>query len=694
MKRSHQLLITVCLFIGLSTVSAINSKDFNNYFRLLPAPQKIEFLTGSGLSYNDLRLYYLDGPAKKPVLDQPLVSLPFADAPGKGVLTIRLSNDDKLPQSVEGYTLFIKDKQVIITSKGEAGLFYGCQTLQQLLEDAYDQRIEIPACIITDYPEVPYRSVHLDIKYHLDVGHYYYGMIDRLAKIKVNAVIVEFEDKLKYSKAAKVGAANAMSIDEFAAISRYARVRNIEISPLVQGLGHVSFILKHNEYKHLRDNPDIDWVFDPLNPETYQLQFSMYDDAIAATPYGKYLHVGGDEVRNYANYALGQKSGKTPFELQMYWLNKVCDYASLHNRIPIFWDDMLLKYSGLIGTTENLSMTKEQIEKIWTDNQHRLDENINLFPKNCVYMRWAYSNPQVLGNVKAMEWYKSHNMKVMGASAAQNMSAMLPRDNSIFQPIKNFSRVATEIELDGMLCTTWDDSSPHFETFWRGIYYYSSLSWNYEDVEPAEAQKIFRHRFYAPELSDPSFEFQDQLELALNFWDGALLSKGRRTHYMMNVTFMSLPEKGKPGEWSEKYKEKISRAGIEIERYKTIKEKISRAKKLARRNYYSLALLDQINELQIYPSQLLLFIDKYDRAITESDKKKAGSELLVLVESFNQIRLAYESVFSATRFIKNPDGYILDQNLDFMLANGTNSSDWMYVYELKMNDMLKQLLTN
>ncbi len=678
---------------SLSTVChALEAKDFDNYFRLLPTPQKIELLSGKPLPSQTLRLLHLQGNVTRPVLAQPLGALPLAEHPGKGVLTLEIAQSENLPKSSEGYILQILDEQITITSRGDSGLFYGCQTLLQLLEDAADQRIDLPPCRITDYPDVPYRAVHLDIKYHLDTGHYYYEMMDRLARIKVNAVIVEFEDKLKYRKAAKVGAGNAISVEEFAAISRYARARHIEISPLVQGLGHVSFILKHDEYKHLRDNPAVDWVFDPLNPETYQLQFSLYDDAIAATPYGKYLHVGGDEVRDYENHGLGKKSGKSPFEVQMLWLNKVCAYAREHNRIPIFWDDMLLKYAGLIGTTENLSLSNESIEKTWASNQPRLDQYIGLFPKDCVYMRWAYSNPQVLGNVKAMEWYKAHNLKVMGAPAAQNMAAMLPRDNSIFQPIKNFCDVAARIGLDGLLCTLWDDSSPHFETFWRGLYYYAGLSWHYEDMAPAAAQMIFRHRFYAPELSDPQFEFQDMLEQALNFWDVALLNKGGRTHYLMNVEFISLPQNDKPGEWSEKYQQKLARAKTEVTRHTVIDEKLAKARKLARRNFYSLALMDKMNDLQIYPSRLLLLLEKCDKGLSEAETGTARKELLAYVDRFGEIRKAYEEVFSEARFLQNPEGYVLDQNRDFMLANGTNNSDWMHVYELKLNDMIRQWL--
>lgn len=187
------------------------------------------------------------------------------------------------------------------------------------------------------------------MKQHIDAVGYYYDVIDRLAQVKINAVIVEFEDKLRYRKAPLVGAGDAISVEEFGMLSRYAKERNIEISPLVQGLGHASFILKHDAFKKLRDDLASDWSFDPTNPETFALQFS--EDAIAATPYGKYLHVGGDEVGNLGMSEGAKKSGLTTMQLQMMWLNKVCEFATKHNRIPIFWDDMVFKLSDLYQTT-------------------------------------------------------------------------------------------------------------------------------------------------------------------------------------------------------------------------------------------------------------------------------------------------------------------------------------------------------
>ena len=119
-------------------------------------------------------------------------------------------------------------------------------------------------------------------------------------------------------------------MSEWIKLSDYAKERNIEISPLVQGLGHASFILKHEKYKELRDDLESDWAFNPLDPKTYEVQFDLYLDAMEATPHGKYLHIGGDEV-----HTTGRGSKMSPLELQLNWLDKVCKFAEAHNRIPI-----------------------------------------------------------------------------------------------------------------------------------------------------------------------------------------------------------------------------------------------------------------------------------------------------------------------------------------------------------------------
>lgn len=687
-KKNFNSFLLVSAFVLLKTAS-YSQNVLNAKFKLLPVPKKIELLQGTPLSHNSLTGIRLEGAATKPVLDQSLSYLKEKSAPGKGTLVLKIDSNAS-PSSLEGYVLEIKNGYVTIGARGQAGLFYGAQTLSQLLEDAKDQKITIPACRITDSPDIDYRAIHLDLKHHVDSLSYYYKLMDRLADIKVNAIIIEFEDKLKYERSPVVGASHAISIADFEALSNYALERNIEISPLVQGLGHASFILKHPEYKELRDDSASDWSFDPLHPKTYEVQFNLYLDAMKATPHGKYLHVGGDEVGKLGMSDRAKKSGMKPLELQMHWLTKVCDFAREHGRIPIFWDDMVFKLSNLYETTYDPSISKEEVEKRWKENESLLNEKVSLFPKNCVYMRWNYDNPTLPGNMKALEWYRKNNLSAMAATSGQQIWPMLPRANSNFQPVKDFSRITAKEKLDGILLTLWDDTSPHFETYWRGIYNFALFSWNYKDISKDQAYAMFRHRFYGPALSSASYAFQDSLEQSMSFWETALISKGSRENYPLEINVLDLPDESSSGSWAKKNEKKLMSARREVARYNAIKQKISRSIAAARRNKYALEVFEKLNDLQIYPAQLLLKLENYDKAKTSTDKKRAAQELKTFTAGFADIRKSYENVTTRTRVLQNPEDYVADQNHHHHLANGTNNSDWMYVYELALNESIQK----
>jgi len=80
------------------------------------------------------------------------------------------------------------------------------------------------------------------------------------------------------------------------ALTAFARWYHVQIVPLVQGLGHVSYILKHPQHRLMREIPDSAWEFCPLNEGTYELLFDLWDEAIEATPGSTFLHIGSDET--------------------------------------------------------------------------------------------------------------------------------------------------------------------------------------------------------------------------------------------------------------------------------------------------------------------------------------------------------------------------------------------------------------
>lgn len=665
------------------------SKELSNCFQLIPQPQKMELKTGKGLFFNELNFIVAEGNAQIPVLGNLAGSLPQEQRNGNGIW-LQLSNSSDLPESEEGYLLEVTDKRIIIRAKNAKGLFYGCQTLEQLMEDSRDFKVQIPCMKITDYPAIAFRAVHFDNKHHLDRIEYYYRAIDKLARYKINAVIWEIEDKLRYTRRPEIGAPNAISKQEMAAICRYAHKRNVEISPLVQGLGHAGFILKH--HWELRENPDSDWEFCPSDPKTYELQFDLYEDALEAMPFGKYLHVGGDEITAIGIDERCKATGKSAFELQMIWLKKVCDFAVMHNRIPIFWDDMPLKEGGLWETILGDDSGAE-LDKKW--NTKKLDEAIDLFPKECVYMRWNYGDATKPAHVRLLNWYHSKGLKVMGATAASSGdSPFLPRENSKISYIQGFSKLVADNKLEGILATTWDDGSAHLETVWRGWIAQGEFGWNpysrtIESFITAHGQREFG---FAPK--DSAMKFLDKLEKAVFFFDGALVSSGRRNPAWGTTSFtlIDLPDPSKPGTWSTTWQKKIDQAQLEMNRYKQISEEITSAKKQALRNRYTLEVYEQTNNLQIYPSKLILALQAFDTAVNKENQQLAIRQIQNVCDLFSSMQTNLEDVYSETRFMSNPEGYLSDFNHHNHLAAKSNNSDWLFYYELPMVTKVRRWL--
>lgn len=667
----------IALFFLCGTLLA---REVDKAFQLLPQPQSIEVSGGKGFAYAELTYVTTAPETPVPVLGALTNRLPRAKRAGKG-LFLQLT-DQQVPDSPEGYILEVSREGAKVTARTEAGLFYGCQTLEQLLEDSRDFGQEIPAMKITDYPAIAYRAIHLDTKNHLDRTEYYYRMIDKLARYKINAIIWELEDKLRYTRRPEVGGPNAISKQEMQAICRYAKERHVEISPLVQGLGHAGFILKH--HWELRENPASDWEFCPSDPRTYEIQLDLYRDAIEAMPYGRYLHVGGDEITAIGIDDRCKATGKSAFELQMIWLKQVCKFATDHGRIPIFWDDMPLKYAGvweLIGSNK----TDEEVAAVW--NTEKLDKAIDLFPKECVYMRWNYGDATTPAHQHLLKWYSDKGLKVMGATAAAfGGSPFLPRENSLSKHIKGFSQLVADNHLEGILATSWDDGSPHLETVWRGLIAQGEFGWNPSARDVEAFKQVHAQREYGFRPADNRMQFLDELEQAIYFFDGALVTSGRRCPAWGTTAFtlINLPDKANPGAWSETYKEKIDRAKKETLRYEKISEGIQTALKQALRNRYTLQVYEQTNKLQNYPTCLLLALHAYDTATDEASRKTALEKIAGACDYFNVMRTNLEAVYSETRFMQQADGYIEAHNHHNHLSAKTSSSDWLYYYELPM----------
>ncbi len=173
---------------------------------------------------------------------------------------------------------------------------------------------------------------------------------------------------------------------------------------------------------------------------------------------------------------------------------------------------------------------------------------------------------------------------------------------------------------------------------------------------------------------------------AVFFFDGALVTSGRRNPAWGTTAFtlMELPDKTKPGAWSELYKDKIAQAKIEAGRYEKIVQGIRTAEAEALRNRYTLQVYEQTNNLQNYPVRLILALNAYDTAKDDAAREAALEKVAEVCSYFDVMRSNLESVYSETRFMEQPEGFISDLNHHNHLASKTNNSDWWYYYEIPM----------
>ena len=669
------------LLLMVFIISCSSKTSTNNYLNIIPSIETFgDNNDFSNINPNDIEYAYSSENDKIPITYGYLKNITFGDLQNA---LINFKIDNKIDLKSEGYILNIEKEKIFITAKDKAGLFYAFITLDQILENAIDHKTDVPILNIKDQPSLDFRPIHLDLKHHTEKQSYYFDLIDHLANLKINGIIVELEDKLKYVSRPEIGSSDSFSIEWWIELSDYAKLRNIIINPLVQGLGHASFILKHEKNIHLRDKPESDWAFNPLNPETYELQFDLYLDAIKATPHGKYLHIGGDEVH------LVERDNKTELELNLIWLNKVCEFAEKHERIPIFWDDMPLKHAGVYNPMFDDKISKKEVDEIWNKNEINLMNFIEKFPKNAVYMRWNYQKSDTYGNLKAMDWYSNNELTVMGATAGQTRWTLMPQNQSNIPQIKSFASSSVDKKLDGLLLTLWDDDSPHFELYKRGIAAFAEYSWSGNSLPIKEFKKLFRIKNFGSQFGDDNYAFIDLLEKPVGMWLNMLFSENgwrpglSKKLNPLETDIIDLPDLNKKGEWSKKHKVRINKAKKSLEISNKVETVINNLIERDSENLYLLEIYSQVNELTKFSSNAILKLEKVD---FDSDLE----HLKNLENEFNIMRNKFEKIYSKTRILNKPKDYVLDQDHHHHPANQTVNFDWQFLSEIMLLKKIKE----
>jgi len=288
-----------------------------------------------------------------------------------------LENPDTI-LATEGYKLIIANKHVQIKANHAAGIFYGIQTLLQLMPPsifgeqqlARDQ-INIPCAVITDYPRFQWRGMHLDVSRHFFPVEFIKKYIDLIALHKINVFHWHLTDDQgwrieirQYPELIKTGAwrkekdgtvyGGYYTQDEIREVVEYARQRFVTIVPEIEMPGHSSAAIASYPWLGCtgqRIEVSGKWgirndIYCPKE-ETFEFLENVLDEVTALFP-GDYIHIGGDEAPKYqwkkseaCNEVMKREGLKDYDELQSYFIGRMANYLHGKNKNIIGWDEIL-----------------------------------------------------------------------------------------------------------------------------------------------------------------------------------------------------------------------------------------------------------------------------------------------------------------------------------------------------------------
>jgi hypothetical protein len=249
-------------------------------------------------------------------------------------------------------------------------------------------------------------------------------------------------------------------------------------------------------------------------------------------------------------------------------------------------------------------------------------------------------------------------------------------------------------DQEGLLLTLWDDDSPHFELYNRGIIAFSEYTWSGEKRTKKALKSAYRHREFSNAASNSELAFVDQLENPVAFWKNALLNGNRRNYLKGSDTaieqlLIDLPDKKSKNTWSDRHRERLNAAKSTVLVCDSIGTKIKHMKHIANRNEYTLDIYEQVNKIVSFTAEMLLELERYDTAATEEEEANSLKVIKQKRAAFESIRTELESVYGKTRVMNKPTDYILDQDHHVHLANQSLNFDWQFLAEMLFFEKLE-----
>jgi hexosaminidase len=354
---------------------------------IIPQPQSIKRSSGEFKLDRTTKIVAADnaGRTLARILNDLLVrnygfKLALAEKPPKGNAIVFDTAQGGDPAE---YKLTVEPKTIRIAGS-ERGMFYGVQSLMQMLPADLGKGARIPAVEIADQPRFQYRGMHLDVGRHFMPVSFVKKYIDLMSQYKFNYFHWHLtEDQgwrieiKKYPKLTEIGSKRPESVkernltpyvgdgipvegfytqDEIRDVVAYAKARYITIIPEIELPGHSSAALA--AYPELGCKPDFKYkvqttwgIFKEIycpTEKTFQFLEDVLSETIDLFPDSPYIHIGGDEAPKdhwkesaFVQELKAKENLKDEHEVQSWFVRRIEKFINSKGKKIIGWDEIL-----------------------------------------------------------------------------------------------------------------------------------------------------------------------------------------------------------------------------------------------------------------------------------------------------------------------------------------------------------------
>lgn len=409
---------------------------------------------------------------------------------GKKVLSSQnLTFDPSMHE--EGYVLVVHDREATIIGETSAGVFYGAQTLKQLVTGSC-QNATVWNAVIRDWPAMKYRGIDDDLsRGPVPTLEFQKHQVRTLAAFKINIYSPYLEHTLFYeSNPVAAPPGGSLTAADVAELVSYAQQYHVTVLPEQEAFGHLHHVLKYEEYSQLAETPH-GHVLAPGQPGSIPLIQSWFTQIAKEFP-SSFIHIGADET-----FELGQ--GQTKADVQKRGLGPVyADFlAQIHealkplNRKLLFWGDVA-----------------------WSD-----PTAVEKIPHDMIAVPWWYSPEKSFD--RFIVPFKQAGMETWVAPGVADWRMIYPDDDIAFRNIQGFIRDGQRLGSTGAITTVWNDSGEElFQQDWYGVIFGAAAAWQAGESNIDAYQQSYGTAFHG-DTSGKIDEAQKELMAA-----HATLSKG------------------------------------------------------------------------------------------------------------------------------------------------------------------------